>query len=67
MKRIRDRFGLGSALALRASDRPLVIATLSRGAGPWSEEDFGEGTAISTRDTCAPRSFRFVAHGTRST
>jgi hypothetical protein len=53
MKRAPDGFRPGSARASRA--------------GPWSEEDFGGGTAISTRDAYVLQGFRFAARSTRAT
>ena len=67
MKRAPDGFRLGSARASRAGDRALAVANFSHCARPWSEEDFGEGTEISTRGACAPQTFRFVARSTRAT
>jgi hypothetical protein len=70
MKRAPDGFRLGSARASSracGSDRALAIANFSHCARPWSEEDFGEGTEISTRGACAPQSFPFAARSTRAT
>ena len=67
MKPVRDRICLGSACASRAGGRALAIANFSSDASCGDEEDFGEGTEISTRGACAPQNFRFAARGTRST
>ena len=67
MKRTPDGFRLGSARASRFGDRALAIANFSHRARPWSEEDFGEGTEISTRGAFAPQSFCFAVRSTRAT